>query len=198
MSLALNARPTLDRVFLLTALIGALAVLVQVVLLFTGGGLDGDDGGGLDGDGDAGAGDLRFLSALGLSSFFTMFGLVGLALSRQSRTGMGWSILGGVLAGLATLWGIARLFRFAAGLQSSGNINPQDALGCLGTVYLRIPAGGTGRVNVRIGTRLREMDAIHAEATELATGTPVRVVQVDRSLVVVQPLAPMEPSCPNN
>lgn len=101
------------------------------------------------------------LSVHGLTSFATMFGLVGLALSRQSRAGMGWSILGATLAGLASIWVITRLFRFARGLQSSGNIPPQAAVGCLGTVYLTIPAGGTGRVNVRIGQRLREMDAIH-------------------------------------
>jgi len=66
------------------------------------------------------------------------------------------------------------------------------AAGCSGTVYLTIPAGGTGRVNVRIGQRLREMDAVHATGGELPTGTPIRVLRVDRSLAIVQSLSSKE------
>jgi len=138
----------LDRIFLLAGVVGTIGVLFRLVLLFAGGDLDGDDAGPPDGDG------FRALSVHGLSSFFMMFGLVGLALGRQSRAGAGWSLLGGLLAGLAAVWIIARLCRFALRLQSSGTLPMEAATGCSGTVYLTIPAGGTGRVNVRIGLYL--------------------------------------------
>jgi hypothetical protein len=185
----------LDRIFLLAGMIGAIVVVFRVILLIAGGDLDGDDPGGGDGGlpGEEGGDGFHFLTVHGLSSFFMGFGLVGLALSRQSKAGMGLSILGGILAGTAAIWVIARLFRLTHGLQSSGTLNPQAAAGCFGTVYMNIPAGGTGRVNVQIGQRLREMDAMAAEGAELPTGTPIRVVRVDRSLAVVQPVSAQEP-----
>jgi hypothetical protein len=180
---------TLDRIFLLTALIGAIAVVYRLCALFLGGDLDGHDFGV---DGDAGGDGFQVLSIHGLASFFMMFGLVGLALSRQSRAGAGLSLLGGILAGLGAIWVISQVFRSALKLQSNGTLQPASAAGCLGTVYLTIPAGGTGRVSVRIGQRLREMDAIHDQGAEVPTGTPVRVVRVERSLAVVQTFSSTE------
>jgi membrane protein implicated in regulation of membrane protease activity len=186
----------MDKTFLLTGAIGTIVVVYRVVALFLGSDLDGDDFGDLDGDGhsDGGSG-FQILSVHGLASFFMMFGLVGLALSRQSKAGMGLSILGGLLAGMAAIWVIARVFRLFLRLQSSGTIHPQAAAGCLGTVYLTIPAAGTGRVNVRIGQCLREMDAVATEGTELPTGTQVRVIRVERTLAVVEPLSVKELEC---
>ncbi|MDR3673734.1 MAG: hypothetical protein P4L36_23030 [Holophaga sp.] len=186
---------TLDRIFLLTGTLGSIVVLFRVVTLFAGGDL-GEDAGAveLDDPGEAGDG-FQLLSLHGLSSFFMMFGLVGLALGRQSRAGAGWSLLGAVLAGMGAIWVIARLFRFALRLQSSGTIPAQAAKGCLGTVYLTIPAGGTGRVNVQIGQRRREMDAIHEAGTELPTGSPIRVMRVERSLAIVQSFSSPENPC---
>lgn len=178
----MGAYSTLDRIFIFAGAIGAFAVLMRMAALFAGG--DGDD----LGDGD----DFRILSIHGLSTFLMMFGLVGVALTRQSGAGVGLSLLGGALAGLAAIWIMARLFRLALRFQSSGTIPSQAATGCLGTVYLHIPAGGTGRVNVRIGQRLREMDAVDAAGGELSTGTPVRVIRVQKSLAVVQPVSSSE------
>jgi hypothetical protein len=90
------------------------------------------------------------------------------------------------------------LFRFARRLLSSGTLPPEAAVGCPGTVHLTIPAGGTGRVGVRIGQRARDMDAVHAGRTALPTGTPIRVLRVERSLAVVRPLAAREAPFPVN
>ena len=182
--------PMLDRIFLVAAAIGAMTVLFRAITLFAGGDLDGhdwDDTDGYDhGDGEDG---FRFLSVFGLAAFFMMFGLVGIALRHPSGAGTGWPILGGLVAGLATLWIISRLFHLGRHLQSSGTIHPRAAVGCQGTVYMTIPAGGTGRVTVRVSQRVREMDAIHIAGTELPTGTPVRVVRVDDALAVVEPVS---------
>ena len=185
--------PILDHVFLIAATAGAITLLFRAITLFAGGDLDGHDWEDTDGHDPGEAGDgFRFLSVFGLAAFFMMFGLVGMALRRSGEAGMGWSILGAVLAGLAALWVIARIFQLARHLQSSGTLQPQAAVGCRGTVYLTIPAGGTGRVNVRIGHRVREMDAMHSAGMALPTGTAVRVVRVDQALAVVEPLSDQE------
>ena len=177
-----------DWVFLLTGSFGGAVLAVRILLMPMGWHLDGDP------DGDGGEG-FAVLSLHGISSFCMMFGLVGLALSRQNRVGPGWALAGAVLAGAGAIWVIARLFRLAAGLQSSGNVRALDAAGCLGTVSESIPARGSGRVNVRMGQRLREMDAIHPDGADVATGTLVRVLRVERSVAVVQPLTSTESPC---
>jgi len=186
----------LDQIFIVAGLLGTFTLVLRAVLLVAGWDLEHDPGDDLDGDGDPSDG-FRFLSVLGLASFPMMFGLVGLALSRQGLVGPGWSILGGMAAGLLAIGVIARLFRFASALRSSATSEPRAATHCLGTVCLTIPAGGVGRVKVRIGKRLREMDAVHLLGLELATGTAVRVVRVERSVAVVQPLLPEPPCLPN-
>jgi hypothetical protein len=50
----------------------------------------------------------------------------------------------------------AKLFQFAIGLQSSGTLATADAVGSSGTVYLKIPKGGTGRVNINFKNHLCE------------------------------------------
>jgi len=182
----------LDRIFLLCAALGAIVALFRVLFLFVGG-EPGEDTPELDDLGTPGSG-FRYLSLHGLSSFFMMFGLVGLALNHQGA-GAGASILGGLVAGAAAIWIIVRLFRFALRLQSSGTLPAQAAAGCLGSVYLTIPAGGVGRVNVRIGQRLREMDAIAADGLELPTGTAIRVLRVQRTLAIVQSFPSPENPC---
>jgi membrane protein implicated in regulation of membrane protease activity len=170
--------------FILAAATGGLVVLLRLALQLLGWGLD------VDGDFDDAAGDsgngFQVLTVRGLSSFFLMFGLTGLALARSGASA-GGSILGGCAAGLVALWVIARLLKAARQLQSGGTLPSRAAEGCLGTVYTTIPAGGTGRITVRIGQRLRELDAVHADATALPTGTAVRVVRVERSVAVVEP-----------
>lgn len=180
----------LDWVFITAGASGTLVVLLRVGLLLVGLSLDldGDEFGDMDGHGDHGDG-FHFLTVHSLASFLMMFGLAGFAL-RRNQAGTAWAILGGILAGLGAIWVIARLFRFAHRLQSSGTLRLEDAVGSLGTVYLTIPAGQTGRVSLRIGQRLREMDAVHAGSGPLVTGTPVRVLRVERSVAVVEPLLP--------
>ena len=73
-------------------------------------------------------------------------------------------------------------------MQQSGNINLyKSAVGCHGTVYLRIPAkrSGEGKVQISINGSIREYNAV-TDDSELPTGTPVQVVEVlDPRTVVV-------------
>jgi hypothetical protein len=176
---------TLEIVFAVCAAAGAAGFLLWAVLQLTGlghhdlGAAHGDVGGvGDHGDLGDGTSDVSFkvLSLQGTTAFLLMFGLVGLALS---RSGIGVAaILGAAAAGAASVAVIARLFRAARRLQSSGTIHLASAEGQEGTVYLSIPAGGTGKVHVAVQERLLELDAVAEDAEEIRTGERVRVARV--------------------
>lgn len=185
----------LELFFLVCATVGGAFVLIKLILQFAGGDADTDAGGadldldmGASADGihhaDSDAG-FRLLSMYGLSAFFMMFGLVGLALYRQSELGEVLSVLGACVAGYGSAWFIGKIFQSASTLQSSGTLGVRDALGCKGTVYMKIPAQGVGRVNVSVQGRLREYDAVSKNGTELATGTAVKVLDANATTLVV-------------
>ncbi|MBU0479657.1 MAG: NfeD family protein [Proteobacteria bacterium] len=180
----------LEIFFLACAIIGGFFVVLKLIMQFVGG--DADAGAGTDTDlgidpqhvdSDIG---FRLISMHGLSAFFMMFGLVGLAFYRQSQAGVIVSMIGAVAAGLASVWVIGKLFQGAANLQSSGTLKTADAVGSSGTVYLTIPAGGTGRVSLNFQNRLREFDATATDGTEIPTGAPVRVVAVHANILEVE------------
>jgi len=178
----------LEFFFLACALIGGFFVVVKLFMQFVGG--DTDTNVDVDTGVDAGHVDsdigFRLLSMHGLSAFFMMFGLVGLALYRQSQAGVVISIIGAVAAGIISVWVISKIFQGALQMQSSGTLKTSDAVGSTGTVYLSIPKGGTGRVSLNFQNRLREFDATGQNGIEVPTGTPIRVVQVNANILVVE------------
>ncbi len=180
----------LEMFFVICASVGGLFVIFKLFLQFVGSDTDTDIGVHSDIGSDAGHADsdvgFRALSLQGLSAFFMMFGLVGIALYRQSQMGVIVSTVGAVAAGVASVWVIGKIFQGAARLQSSGTLQTADAVGCTGTVYLTIPESGTGRVSLNFNNHLREFDAIEINGAEVPTGTPVRVVQVRASVLVVE------------
>jgi membrane protein implicated in regulation of membrane protease activity len=174
--------------FLICAVVGGFFVLARLIMQFIGAGadIDTDLDTGIDAqhvDSDIG---FKAISMHSLTSFFMMFGLVGLALYRQNRAGMFLSVLGASVAGLFSVWVIGRIFASVGRLQSSGNLVTASAVGSTGTVYLGIPKGGTGRVSINFRGRLREFDASAADGEAIATGTPIRVVRVEASVLVVE------------
>jgi len=179
--------------FLVCALVGGLFVLLKFIMMFSG--FDHDTsadmdtgGGGIDAhhsDSDAG---FKFLSLHGITSFLMMFGLVGLALYRQSQLGIFISMVGAIASGMASVWIIGKLFMLTVKLKSSGTISIDSTVGAQGKVYLTIPkeGDGTGRVLISVRNSLREYDAITQESESLSTGTPIRVVWVDGNVLVVE------------
>jgi hypothetical protein len=189
----------LETFFVICALAGGMGLLLRLVLMFLGGigDMHGDlhADGALAGDlhvGDLHAGDLhagdvhagdahagevhdtghsfQLLTLQGLTGFFLMFGLVGLAMSRESRVGTPFSLLGGFGAGAVALYMVAKLFQWARMLQSSGTLNFAGAVGKQGTIYLTIPPGGTGKVEVAVQERLMVLDAVAEDKSEIKTG----------------------------
>ena len=178
----------LELFYLASAIVGGFFVIVKMIMQFAGGDAETDmdvaDGADIDhADSDVG---FRFLSIHGLSSFFMMFGLVGLAMYRESHLGALISTGGAVVAGFFAVWAIGKLFFWAARLQSSGTLDIGDAVGSTGKVYLTIPEGGTGRVTINFKNHLREYDAMEINGSKVPTDTPVRVVYVDGSILTVE------------
>jgi len=174
-----------DLVFGISALVGGLLFLLWFVLMMVGG-VVGDIGEGLF-DIQIGDTDLSFkaLTFQGLSAFLMMFGLIGLMISEMDA-GKTLSILGGLGAGLASMWMVAKLFDTFKQLESEGNFDINNAVGESGIVYLRIPAEGTGQVQITIQGAMRTMDAISAEGVRLPTNTFIEVVGIVAGVLEVR------------
>ena len=177
--------------FGICALIGGAFVLLRIVTQLIGidhGDSGNFDAGGHDFDSHHADSDVGFkiLSLHGLTAFLMMFGLVGLALYRQSGMGTFISISGAIVAGLASVWIIKKLFYVIVNLQSSGTIAIDSTVGAQGKVYTTIPENGTGRVLITVNNSLREYDAASQDTHAIATATPIRVVWVDGNILVVE------------
>jgi len=177
----------IDRFFAACAIVGSLGVLLRLftqILGFAGGELDG---------GDADAGDVshhtgdgfKIISIHGLAAFFLMFGLVGFAAHRESNAPIPVALIVGAAAGMVSVWIISKLFMMARKLQSVGNLDISKAVGCMGTVYLKIPKGGSGRVVVNVRGRQREMDAVQLNGDEIDSDTSIVVVKIEGANAVV-------------
>jgi membrane-bound ClpP family serine protease len=180
----------IEIVYWASAIVGGLLFIFRTALLFISGDVGDVDADGLDADADLSGGhsDLSFkvLSLQGLTAFFMMFGLSGLAF-----TSAGWhdllSALGGVAAGAFSVWVIQRIFRTFTRLQSDGTLRLKNAVGQAGTVYLRIPAGGMGQVSVSIQGGMKVFDARAADGGEIATGKSIKVVNtIGESALIVE------------
>ncbi len=157
---------TLERVYIACAAIGGALFLVRMLLMFFGGEFGDSDGADAYGDvhdvhpGGLHDSDIGFkvLSLQGVTAFFMMFGLVGLAILKGAPPSGPWNLLsigGGAMAGLGTMWVIAKLFMMMKALQYTEVLNLEDAIGQEGSVYLTIPVEGTGKV--QINSELREL-----------------------------------------
>lgn len=160
-------------VYLVCATLGGAVLVLQLVLLFFGGHADGD---GFDVDHHDASDGLSFISIRTIAAFLTFFGLTGWWGSEA-----GWGPVmtmvvsvgsGGVMMGL-----VAWLFGLLHKLQSSGNIDPANAIGQSARVYLRIPGhhAGKGKITVTVQGRAKEYEAVTAGA-DIPTGSAVRVV----------------------
>jgi membrane protein implicated in regulation of membrane protease activity len=119
----------------------------------------------------------QLLSVQGLTSFFMMFGLVGLALLKAGLPVL-VTVLGSIIAGLATVAVSGLIFTQMKRLQTEGTINIQNTVGSEGSVYLTIPKNGTGQVQIIAQGSLKIFDAVSNSKNMIATGEKVHVVGV--------------------
>lgn len=124
-------------------------------------------------------GGLRLFTFRGIIAFLCVLGWVGVLCVRLALP-LPVSVAVAAASGLVAMVLIALLFRFVYSLQADGTENIRDALGASGTVYLRIPPARTGRgkVNLLLGGRLVEKDAVTDETEQIADGEQIVVVGI--------------------
>jgi hypothetical protein len=175
----------IEIIYWASTIIGGTLFILRLVMMFIGGGLS-DDGldSALDTGGDVISGDhadadisFKLLSLQGLTSFFMMFGLVGLALLKADVPVL-LTVLGGMIAGLITVAISGLIFSQMKRLQTEGTINIQNTIGTDGSVYLTIPKNGTGQVQIIVQGSLKIFDAVSNTKNMIATGEKVHVTGV--------------------
>jgi hypothetical protein len=184
---AWNLRP-IEIFYLTCAVVGGVLFLLRMILYVAGGSaadtdLDVDlhSDGALDHSLEPG---IKIVSVQGVTGFFLMFGLIGLAMARGGIHDV-WTILGGAAAGLAVMFVMAWIMLSMQRLQSSGTLKIENTIGREGKVYLTIPAEGTGKVSLAVQGNLREFEAVSDGKTAIPTGAAVRVVGLSGSRVLV-------------
>jgi hypothetical protein len=175
--------------WVIAILFSALFLLQTLFSIFTGGDADGHDA---EGHSDAAVGDdsgigHEFFTIKNMIAFFTMFAWVGIA-AYNSGLSKGVSVLLASGAGLTMVFLMVILLRNVGRLKYSGTMQIKNALNQVGNVYLFIPGQrrGTGKVHVRVQGSLHELDAITDDATDIATGSIIKVTGIiDEGLLLV-------------
>ena len=170
----------IEIIYWASTIIGGTLFLLRVMMMFMGGSVSDDTiDSALETGGDHADADISFklISVQGLTSFFMMFGLVGLALLKAGLP-VFVTVLGGMLAGLVTVAITGLIFTQMKRLQTEGTIHIQNTIGTQGNVYLTIPKNGTGQVQIIAQGSLKIFDAVSSNKNVIATGEKVQVVGV--------------------
>jgi hypothetical protein len=139
-------------------------------------------------DTEHGANLFRILTFRTIVAALTFFGLTGLA-TQAAHYSETHSLMMALGAGALAMWGVHQMLQAISKLRADGTIRLRDAVGCSGSVYLRIPAAdhGVGKVHVTLQDQTVELSA-RSVAGEIATGQQVRVLKIlGPELVEVEP-----------
>lgn len=127
-------------------------------------------------------------------------GVLCFQLTRFSpATVLGTALLAGCITCLTTVW----MLRQAHRIESDGTLQPANAVGRFGTVYLTIPAHGQGRgqIQIEVQGRLATLDAV-TDGPAIPTGARVFVHGAGDGVLMVVPEtllnapAALEPTSP--
>lgn len=141
---------------------------------------------------------LHIFTLRGVVAFLTLFGWSGLWFSQLGLPGF-LAVFLAVPVGFAGMVAIALIVREALKLQYDGTLNPRNALGRSGEVYLAIPPArsGQGKVTVLVQEQLREFEAVTDSPDPIPTGAPVVVTGLAGDALLVAP-PPSLPEGPGN
>ena len=133
--------------------------------------------------------NLRLFSFRGIVAFFAVYGWGALAISRSGRPWL-LALIVGLILGVAAMFLVAVTMQLFVRLQSDGTVDPNNAVGLAGEVYLSVPPGrqGEGKVNVVIQEKMTECAAVTDEERTIATGEKITVIGVtrDKQLIVMR------------
>lgn len=181
----MNDLTWIEIIYWASTITGGTLFILRLIMLFIGGGISDDaidsalDTSDFEVSGHHADADVSFklLSLQGLTSFFMMFGLVGLALLKASLP-VFLTVIGGILAGLGTVAIVSLIFTQMKRLQTDGTLDIQNTVGKDGDVYLTIPKNGSGQVQIIVQGSLKIFDAVTSNKNAIATGEKIHVVGV--------------------
>jgi membrane protein implicated in regulation of membrane protease activity len=130
-------------------------------------------------------------SVQGITAFFVGFGWTGALCLRQGLS-LGFAIPIAVIAGAVFMFAIYFLLRSMLQLQSSGNLNYQNTIGSVATVYSTISGDkqASGQVEIMLQGRLMMAEAMTAHSANLKPGAKVKVIRlIAPHTLLVEPLA---------
>jgi len=178
------------------ALLGSLIFVIIMILTFIG--ADGaEDLGDIDSDLDADTGiGFQFITFKNLVGFFTIFGWIGIA-SINSGFSKPITVVLSFICGLIMMLIMAAMFFSMRKLSDSGTLDYRNAINAIGEVYLPIGANRSkmGKVQIRVQSSLRELEALSDSLTDLTSGTIIKVIDVTHNdiLIVDRTQKPIEP-----
>ena len=188
-----------QQVFFCIAVPSTVALIVMIVTMLIGLGDgdtdfdgDGDLAGDSGADGDVADAGLSLFTSRGIVAMLAVMGWSGFVLLDSSTNVQ--PVIGVVIAlilGLITLFLVALAMKGISRLQSSGNLDLNNAIGKVAQVYLTIPELGraAGKVSVTVQERLVEVLAITAHSEPIKTGSYVRIVSVsENGMLMVEPI----------
>jgi hypothetical protein len=197
-----NLLPLEYQIFYGIGIISTIILVFQLILSLVGAGDHADFAGGGDAGFDGGVDiahstGLHIISVRTVIAFLAGFGWSGAVALRQGL-GMPLAILVAVLVGVTLMLLIVFLMRMLYGMRHSGSLDYRNAIGLVGTVYIRIPPErrGEGQVKIMVQGRLGMVSASTDAKTAIPGGSQVRVVElVTPRTVLVQEIknAPVTP-----
>jgi len=136
---------------------------------------------------------LKILTIRGILAFIAVGCWTAFGLADSMNHVLGSFI--GAIAGAIASYLLAIAFRASLRLESEGNLNYKNAIGKIGTVYIKVPKSntGVGKVNLTFQERYTEIDAITNETEDLKTGTPVEVVGLHSETTIIVKKVANEP-----
>jgi len=132
----------------------------------------------------------RIFTIRGIVAFFALGGWAGLAALAAGLHPF-WAIQISLFIGVCALLLAAIVIRLALRMQTSGNINLNNAISQTADVYIRIPSGRSdkGKVTMLLQERFVELDAITDNETDIMPESKVKVVAIiDDDCLVVEPV----------
>jgi membrane protein implicated in regulation of membrane protease activity len=178
---------TLDlQIFYGLGCLATLLLVIQLIMTVLGLGEDvpGDaatvDDGLLDAGGDMEHGDgLSLVSTRTIVAFLAGFGWTG-AIALNSGLGLPAAVVVALVVGFVLMLMVFWLMRGLYSLRQSGSLDYHNAVGQSGTVYIKIPAAGSGsgQIQVVVQGRLATVAAQTAAPEEIPSGQQVKVTKV--------------------
>jgi len=135
-----------------------------------------------------GIGGLKILTIRGILAFISMGAWTAYLLVNWMHPL--WASAIGMVVGAISAYLLALAFKATYKLESSGNLDYVNAIGQLGTVYIRVPKSksGKGKITLTIQERYIEVDAMTEFDQDILPKSIVEVVGIeDTTTLIVKP-----------